>query len=50
MGNIYDLIKEHLEGLDKCSKCGLPTCDSKLQEFNGICESCYYGDEEEGEL
>ena len=42
MGNLYEAIKDYIEAWDKCNKCGEPTCDSKLQEFNGICENCYY--------
>ena len=39
---LYEAIKDYIETLDKCNKCGDPTCDSKLQEFNGIYENCYY--------
>ena len=44
MDNLYEAIKDYMETWDKCNKCGEPTCDSKLQEFNGIYEECYYED------
>ena len=44
MGNLYEAIKDYIETWDKCNKCGEPTCDCNLQEFNGLCENCYYGD------
>ena len=47
MGNLYEAIKDYIETWDKCNKCGEPTCESKLQEFNGICEQCYYGDKQQ---
>ena len=44
MSKLYEAIKDYIETWDRCNKCGEPTCDSKLQEFNGICEECYYED------
>jgi hypothetical protein len=44
MGNLYEAIKDYIETWDRCNKCNRPTCDSKIQEFNRICENCYYGD------
>ena len=47
MCNLYEAIKDYIETWDrcnKCNKCGVLTCESKFQEFNGICEECYYED------
>jgi len=44
MGNLYEAIKDYIETWDKCNKCGEPTFDFQLEEFNGICEECYYED------
>lgn len=30
-----------------CNKCGSLTSQSKLEEFNGLCEDCYYNEKED---
>lgn len=30
-----------------CNKCGCLTSNYKLDEFNGICEDCYYDEKED---
>ena len=44
MGNLYEAIKDYMKDCDKCNECIEPTFDFQLEEFNGICEQCYYED------
>ncbi|MPM09425.1 hypothetical protein SDC9_55742 [bioreactor metagenome] len=36
-----------MENFGTCNKCGCLTSKHKLEEFNGICEDCYYEEKEE---
>lgn len=36
-----------MENFGTCNKCGCLTSQHKLEEFNGICEDCYYEEKEE---
>ncbi|WP_250674409.1 hypothetical protein LZ906_017505 (plasmid) [Paraclostridium ghonii] len=44
---MYKNLEEHLNDSDRfgtCEECENLTCNSKLEEFEGICEECYYKD------
>lgn len=42
MWNTVDDYLNDKECFGNCNKCGSLTSNHKLDEFNGVCEDCYY--------